>query len=138
MRNLLSTLGALAFVVAGLTAAHAEGAIALGVPNNIAKDGVAIGVAASMPSQSAAAAEALKQCRSADASVAVRSLCKVVQSFSGKCVAVAVDPRPGTPGFGWAVTFTESGARGEAVYKCQLASGAGGNACRATGSECDQ
>jgi hypothetical protein len=138
MRNLLSALGALAFVISGLTAAHAEGAIALGVPSNIAQNGVAIGVAASMATKSAAAAEALKQCRSSDASSAVRSLCKVVQAFSGKCVAVAVDPRPGTPGFGWAVTFTESGARGEAVYKCQLASGAGGNSCRATGSECDQ
>jgi hypothetical protein len=99
---------------------------------------VAIGVAASMATKSAAAAEAMKQCRSADASSAVRSLCRVVQSFSGKCAAVAVDPRPGTPGFGWAVTFTESGARGEAVYKCQLASGDQGNACRATGSECDE
>ena len=138
MRNLLSALGALAFVFTGLTTAYAEGAIALGVPNNIARSGVAIGVATSMATKTAAAAEALRQCRSADASSAVRSLCKVVQSFSGKCVAVAVDPRPGTPGFGWAVTFTESGARGEAVYKCQLASGAGGNACRATGSECDQ
>jgi Domain of unknown function (DUF4189) len=55
-----------------------------------------------------------------DSGTAVSSaLCSVVATFQNQCVAVAIDPQVGTPGFGWAVADTEEAAGDEALSNCR-------------------
>lgn len=134
MKKLFCFAAALGFALAGMAPAMAAGAIAVGQPDDVARYGVAIGVATKL-SPSAAQNEALRQCRSGSVQQAVRSLCKVVKVFDRQCIAVAMDPRPGTSGFGWAVGNTPEGARGHALYNCRQSGG--GGQCQVTGEGCD-
>jgi hypothetical protein len=47
----------------------------------------------------------------------------VVTSFSNKCAAVALDPKDGTPGAGWATGDTQTDADEEALARCRSAAG---------------
>jgi hypothetical protein len=118
--------------------ARADGALAIGLPPDVARDGVAFGWAVRLP-RAEAERVALEQCRTAaNVPSDTRALCRVFESFSGSCVAVALDPEDGTPGFGWAIAPTKSGADAQALGDCQRTAGAlRQSSCVVSISECD-
>lgn len=114
------------FVLTALWAdvACADGAIAIGLPSNIAKQGVAVGTSWNYDDADGAHARALKECLGfMDAPPDTRKLCEVVKTFTHECIAVAIDPKAGTPGFGWAVAPVESGAEKAAMKNCKDTAG---------------
>jgi hypothetical protein len=104
--------------------ASAEGAIALGLPPDVAKGGVAIGWAVNFQTAAEAEAEALKKCRAnASAPASTRELCTVViQSFRNQCIGVALDREDGTPGFGWVLADSDKTAGERALAMCRNSS----------------
>jgi Domain of unknown function (DUF4189) len=138
MKRIGLVLVALALATMSWTQASAEGALALGQPRDIARHGVAIGMADSLKTSKVAAATALQQCKSSDVKAPTRALCQVVRTFSKQCSAVAMDPKVGTPGFGWAVAKTKTAAASQALSNCKATAGfARRNACRVAGTSCD-
>jgi hypothetical protein len=130
-------LFALAGLAPGPAAAH--GALAIGLPSNVAKDGVAIGFSYNYESRDTAEARALKECLSfMDAPPSTRALCKVIESFSRQCVAIALDPDAGTPGVGWAIAAALQSAEGSAMERCRDTAGANRRAfCKLMMGHCD-
>jgi len=111
--------------------AGAEGALAVGLPANVAKDGVSIGFAINSETADAARAGALKGCRippktTVSGTVPTTKsgrLCTVVSTFHDQCYAYAFDPQDGTPGFGWAVADDQRGAEKQALANCEKTAG---------------
>jgi uncharacterized protein DUF4189 len=135
--QVLACVAALAAIRPSL--AVADGAIAVGLPKDVARQGVALGTSWNYDSPEGARARALQECLSfQDAPADTRKLCKVVQTFKGACVAVALDPQAGTPGVGWAVAPTRYDADTSAMQKCKDTAGAGRQQfCKITSSRCD-
>jgi len=121
------------------SAAFAHGSIAIGEPDDVAKDGVAVGYTWNYPSAGEAEAAALKQCLSyMDAPDSTRALCKIVETFSNKCYAISLDPAAGTEGFGWAVAADQQEASDSALQKCRDSDGADhADACVVSNEKCD-
>jgi hypothetical protein len=119
--------------------AFGEGAIAVGLPWDVSKQGVAFGVSWGYGNRQEAEARAMKECRSFEGVPATTTnLCKVVETFRGECVAIALDTEPGTPGVGWAVAPTEELAKSSAMERCKRTAGAARQQhCKITNSRCD-
>lgn len=118
--------------------ARAEGALAIGLPSDVARDGVAFGWAVRLP-RAEAERVALEQCRMAQGVPdSARSLCRVFETFSGSCLAIALDPEDGTPGFGWAIAPSKSAADAQAMADCLRTAGPARQAyCAVSVSDCD-
>jgi len=117
--------------------AGADGAIAVGLPPDVVKQGFAYGYVTDYPDPNHADAQALKKCRETTID-AVRPLCEVIQDFKNQCVAVAMDPQAGTPGVGWAVAANSHTAEAQALAKCEQTAGPGRRAaCAVDHSSCD-
>jgi hypothetical protein len=101
---------------------RAEGALAIGQPPNIVKDGYAFGIASNYSTKEEATSNALELCRNTK-SQGSRVLCKVIRSFKNECAAVAMDPKDGTPGAGWAVEATQEKAEENALAECRATAG---------------
>jgi hypothetical protein len=130
----------------GATPAGADGAVAVGLPANVAKEGVSIGVAINIETADAANAAALKSCRTPPARTVSNTpvttktsrLCKLYASFHDQCYAYAFDPQDGTPGFGWAVADDQRGAEKQALDNCEKTAGpARRAACVIVKAACD-
>src|SRR5262249_55081245 len=94
---------------------RADAALAVGLPSDVAKQGLALGYALNYATKETAQAEALKRCREfRDAPQATRDLCKIVENFRDRCVAIALDPEVGTNGLGWAVAKKQELAEDQA------------------------
>ena len=119
--------------------ALANGALAVGLPDDIAKSGVAYGYATSRSTANAARSQAMERCREpVGSSAAARKLCKVIEAFSDRCVAVAIDAKSNPPGFGWAIAAGMQAAEDQALAKCEDTAGKDrGGACRIDKSACD-
>jgi hypothetical protein len=116
----------------------AAGALAIGEPADIAKQGYASGVGYNHKTQSEADERALKECRSnADASATAKKLCKIVRTFADQCAAVAIDPIDATPGAGWGVGDTLALASSAAMERCRATAGARADQCMVTVEVCD-
>ena len=97
----------------------AEGALAVGQPTDVAKQGLAIGYALNYETTEKAQELALKRCREfQDAPQATRDLCRIVEKFNKRCLAVALDPQFGTTGIGWSVSKNQEVAEDLAMEKC--------------------
>jgi Domain of unknown function (DUF4189) len=101
----------------------AEGAFAIGSTGDIVKDGIALGLSVNQPTKEAAAAAALKDCRAYTAARKAAARCKVIDTFKGKCFATAFDPKPLTPGAGWAIGPDMATAKARALAACQATAG---------------
>src|ERR1700730_14872108 len=102
----------------------AAGAVAVGEPADISKDGVAIYTFVNADSADAAKKKALEGCKGLEhASATSKALCKVVATFENQCVAESLDPQSGTPGFGWAMARNSSAAREQAISNCRDTAG---------------
>lgn len=132
------TLSAAAVVSPDPSAADA--ALAVGLPKDVAKQGLALGYALNYDSKENAQAEALKRCREfRDAPDATRSLCRIVENFRNRCVAVALDPEAGTTGVGWAVDREQVIAEELAMEKCiNTSAKKRRESCRVTFTRCDK
>ncbi len=120
-----------AAVAAGLLAlaphpAAAEGALAVGMPADVARQGFAYGSSLNSATMEAARTGAIDGCRGAlgNASAELRKLCKVVATFRNQCFAVAMDPKDGTPGVGWAIAENQQMADRQALDQCRTTAGA--------------
>jgi hypothetical protein len=118
----------------------ADGALAVGVPADVAKEGFAYGFALNRPSAEDAERNALSACRQEHPSIDKRAqaLCKVVHTFKNQCFAVAMDPKDETPGVGWALAADPQAARKDALDKCMQTAGADRKEfCEVTHAGCD-
>lgn len=62
----------------------------------------------------------------------------MVGTFTGECVAVAMDPEQGTPGVGWAIGGTLKIAGANAMTRCRATvSPDRGDYCKIDNSRCD-
>jgi hypothetical protein len=120
--------------------AGADGALAVGLPGDVAKQGVAMGYALNYDTKEAAQAEALKRCRNfQDAPQATRDLCKIVENFRDRCIAIAFDPEVGTTGLGWSVSKRQELAEEVAMERCAETAGKKRREfCRITYTKCDK
>jgi hypothetical protein len=115
---------ALAIGLAGSGGCMAAGAIAVGEPAEIAKDGVAIFTYVNANSAEEAKQKALEGCRGLpNAPTTSTALCKVVATFENQCVAQSLDPENGTPGFGWAMARNSRLAKEQALSSCRDTAG---------------
>ena len=119
---------------------RADAALAVGLPADVAKQGIAMGYALNHATKEAAQAEALKRCREfRDAPQSTRDLCKIVENFRDRCVAIALDPDIGTTGLGWAVAKKQEMAEEIAMEKCVDTAGKKRrDFCRVTFTRCDR
>jgi hypothetical protein len=124
MQNRIA-FGALTFVAIFLTAtapAISAGAVAIGEPADVAKDGVSMGYNSNKTTMDEAKARALAKCKT-NSSVPSKALCKIVATFSNQCAVEAIDPRAGTPGFGWAIADNAQDAQKQAMANCRESDG---------------
>jgi len=126
-----------ALLPGGSGAARADGALAVGSTGDVVKYGVAFGMVVNLPKDKAAA-KALQHCRTFKAREAAER-CSVVATFSkGECFAVALDPKSGTPGAGWAVGPDQATANSKALAMCEASAGSGRKgSCRVASAGCD-
>ncbi len=122
----------------GAAPALAEGAVALGLPKDVAAEGLSTGMSSDYPRGSAGRV-ALRMCRNIpDSPESRRRLCRVVAVFQGRCAAVAMDPRDGTPGWGWGLGATRKQAEAVALAGCRKTAGPDRQAaCTISLQQCD-
>jgi hypothetical protein len=102
----------------------ADGALAIGLPADVARQGFAAGFKMNANDMEAARLAALASCHeAAGASAEAKKLCTVVATFRDQCFAVAMDPADGTPGVGWAVAETSQLANQQALEQCRGSAG---------------
>lgn len=140
----LLCIGSAVFAVCALAAigssrVRAEAALAIGLPGDVAKQGLAMGWALNYPTRQAAQAEALKRCRNfQDAPQSTKDLCKIIESFRQRCLSVALDPENGTTGLGWAVAKDQKQAEDMAMDRCaDTSEKKRRDFCRVTLTRCD-
>jgi hypothetical protein len=121
-----------------ITPAHAEGALAIGITNDYSQ-GFAAGWGTNYANAKAAEDAALKRCQDEpSAPENIRKLCKIVEGFRNRCVSIAIDPKDGETGTGWAVGATRDEAEREALARCrQTANRDRLDACRVSTGGCD-
>lgn len=119
--------------------AQAASAFAGGIPSSVASRGLAVGDGYNYATRAGAEATALAECRKqGDAPQDTRDLCSIIAYFDNECLAVALDPAAGTPGWGWAIAKTPDLAKSFAMTYCQESAGAGRAAyCQVTITDCD-
>ncbi len=129
---------AFALVVAHAPSALASGALAVGQTGNVTKDGIAMGWTTGYADPKGAEAAAMKHCLNfKDAPEKTRKRCKVVRAFEDQCVAIALDPKAGTPGYGYAIRATMTEAKDEAMSRCRETGGNRAKFCVDSDSGCD-
>ena len=136
-----STLAAAVLVAAMFSFApyaQAEGALAVGYSGDIAKDGVSYGYSTNNATSSEAVENAMKECRVGKNAPNMAAICKLVTTFKNECVAVAWDPKPGTPGMGVGFAPDKANAEARAMEFCKLSAGSGRiSFCVVDKSRCD-
>ena len=138
VRGILAVAAIFAVVHAVTPAALAEGAIAIGSSGNFAKDGFAFGGAINKASTEEASQQALATCKKYEGAPKMAEICKVFFTFSRECYALAFDPKPGTPGVGWAISDDKMKAEERAQKNCEVTAGAGRrDFCKINQSYCD-
>ena len=136
--QLRGLLAGAAMVAALHGTALAEGAIAIGATGNFAKDGFAFGGSIDKASVDAAREQALTTCRKYEGAPKMAKICRVVSTFSRECYALSYDPKPGTPGVGWAIASDKPTAEERAQKNCEATAGADRrSACKVNQSYCD-
>jgi hypothetical protein len=138
VRRILAGAVICAAVHAITPAALAEGAIAIGASGNFAKDGFAFGGAINKSSTDEAGQQALATCKKYEGAPKMAAICRVVLTFTRECYALAFDPKPGTPGVGWAISDDKVKAEERAQKNCEATAGAGRrDFCKVNQSYCD-
>jgi Domain of unknown function (DUF4189) len=126
-------------LVAAISPAGAEGAMAAGIARGGVAKGYSTGFAINQSSVNAARTNAVEACRKTKNSNAeARSRCEVVVTFRNKCVASAIDPKERTPGAGWGTGETQKAADSQALARCRATAGADrAEFCEVADRHCD-
>jgi uncharacterized protein DUF4189 len=125
--------------VTAISPAGADGALAVGSTSDVAKDGIAVGTSINYKTAEEAREAALKRCREYKPAPKAAAMCQSVGTFRGECYAVSFDPKPGTPGAGWAIAGTKDNAEERALQNCKATAGKGReDFCRIEESKCDE
>jgi hypothetical protein len=112
----------LAAILAQVVHCAAAGAVAVGLPSDVAKFGVSMGYNTKFKTMAEAKAGALAHCKGTGSNES-KALCKIVATFRNRCVAEAIDPKAGTPGFGRAIADTAQEAQNQAMANCRKTAG---------------
>lgn len=116
--------------------AYAKGTIALGLPADVAKDGLSFGESYNYGTREEADSRALDECKKQGGPSA--PLCHIVATYDHRCMALAMDPAAGTPGFGWDIADTQDLARDHALALCRQSAGPARAAfCEISQTQCD-
>lgn len=119
------------------SSAAAEGALALGITGDIAKDGYSIGINVNSKTAQDARDSALNWCKTHGAKQ-TEDKCQIVTTFRNQCAAEAQDPKPGTPGAGWALAPDKDTAEKMAMTTCLATAGKTRlDQCKVVSSICD-
>jgi hypothetical protein len=139
MYGFVLATGLLALTALAPQPSRAMSAFAVGVPDDVATDGVALGEGHNYSSRDQAESRAINECRAnKDSSDAVHALCKIIDHFDNRCLATSLDPKAGTPGWGWAIADTARQANDQALEMCrQSAGGDRAPYCVVSQSVCD-
>ena len=130
----------------GSAPAMAYGALAVGVPADVANQGFAYGMNVDSTTEDAARDAAMSSCKGTNAtsvqvsqaSSPAQALCTLVTTFHHQCAVVAEDPAAGTPGVGWAVAPTLEDATKQAIDNCMATAGESRKQfCKRDGYNCD-
>jgi hypothetical protein len=128
----------LAAVYGVTSSALAEGAIAVGSSGNFAKDGFAFGGSINKPTKEAARQQALETCRKYEGAPKMAAICRVIATFTRECYGLSFDPKPGTPGVGWAIATDKETAEERAQAACEATAGSDRRQyCKINQSYCD-
>ena len=104
--------------------AHADGAVALGIPADVTADGFSYGYRVNAPNRDQARDTAFDQCSGNKvAPESARKQCVVVADFRNECLAIAMDPKDGTPGYGVAIAPDRATAEARAMGFCRATAG---------------
>ncbi len=125
---------------AGIPAAHAFGALAVGETASVAKDGIAMGTSWNWGTAEEANDKALANCHAWKNKGAPKAAeqCRVIATFHNECYAVSLDPKPGTPGAGWSIAPDKETAEERALAHCKLTAGnERAEFCQVSESNCD-
>jgi hypothetical protein len=110
----------------------AEGALVVGVPAKGLRDGFAFGYVFDRKAPEEAVDDAMKICHDEAEKVSLpHDICKLVDTFTSKCVAVAMDPV--NKWAGWAIAPDKKAAERQALANCRK----GAKACKLHQSDCD-
>lgn len=101
---------------------RAEGALAVGLTPNFARDGFAVGGAINFPNRDEAERRALQECRGFKGAPDAVKRCAIVANFRRECYAIAFDPADDTHGYGFAVAQTRALAEDRAMGACEMRS----------------
>ena len=126
MRKIIAVnaLGALLLLMTGvLSPAAANGALAVGTTSNVVKDGVAFGTAINYQTEAEARTAALENCKKFKGAPLAAARCQLVGAFKSECYGIAMDPKAGTPGAGWAIAATKTMAEQRAMDNCKETAG---------------
>jgi|HubBroStandDraft_6_1064221.scaffolds.fasta_scaffold971470_1 hypothetical protein len=104
------------------SAAHAAGAVAIGLPPDVATQGISMFIYVNAPTSGEAKSRAIAGCKTVGSDTS-KALCRVLATFANQCAAEAFDPKDGTPGFGWAIANTVAEAKRQAVGNCRDTAG---------------
>lgn len=125
MKFAMAAAGMLMLTLLMSRPSEASSAFAAGVPDSVAADGVSLGEAHNYDTREAAESEAMRRCQTdSNSTEKVHSLCKIIAHFDNRCLSTALDPKAGTPGWGWAIADTESQADDQALSMCRADAGA--------------
>ena len=121
------------------SAAGAAGAMAVGVAPGGAQLGFSYGVNSDKPDETVAARDALNGCKtSKESNDKARTLCKTIGTFTNQCAVIAMDPKDGTPGVGWAIATDAASAKKQALASCEATAGPGrAGFCKVSSTRCD-
>jgi hypothetical protein len=141
MKRMIATnaLWATLVVTTGLfSPALADGALAVGSTSNVEKDGIAFGTAINYRSEGEARRTALEYCRDYKPAPKAAAQCRLVGTFKDECYAIAMDPKPGTPGAGWAIARSKDQAEDRALENCKATAGRDRRVfCKVDEAKCD-
>lgn len=136
--TVFSFIAAAAAVAVLVSPAAADGALAVGSTSNVSRDGIAFGTAVRYKSTPSARDEALSKCQSYKPAPKAAAQCRLVGTFKGECWAIAMDPKPGTPGAGWAIAKDKETSEQRALDACKATAGADRrDECKVDSSDCD-
>ena len=135
----VNALGVLLLLMTGvLSPAAANGALAVGTTSNVVKDGVAFGAAINYQTEAEARTAALENCKKFKGAPLAAAQCQLVGAFKSECYGIAMDPKAGTPGAGWAIAATNTIAEQRAMENCKATAGSGRiEFCKIEEAKCD-
>lgn len=113
--------------------ASADGALAVGIPDDGMHKGFAYAFKLNAESAEEARKQALADCREAASKNKVPpGKCRIVEAFKKGCLAVSIDTKGQWAG--WVVSKDEKSARSRALGRCKV----GGISCEIVAAECEK